>query len=192
MNYTPQIGDIILEDSNKTGPKIVKFFMTAPTWYQHLWRKLRETQEHVAYYHVAMILSDGYNGDTNLVEEIEQQSKVQIADWNPNHRQIIFRKLNLQRADQKDLKQEALLDLGQGYDVLNCIGKFLTWLTGIKFFARYVEWPRAEICINRVAHWYRKAINEKFGVYKHSELTTHMIYKYLVNNEEYVVVYKKG
>ena len=41
-------------DSNKNGPKIVKFFQTAPTWVHHLWRKIRGTQEVVEYYHVGM------------------------------------------------------------------------------------------------------------------------------------------
>ena len=191
MSYIPQIGDIILEDSDNTGAKIVKFFMTAPTVWHHLWRKIRSNQEKVKYYHVAMIINNGFNGFTGLGDEIEQQSKVQLADWNPNHKQIIFRKIELIKEDMEDLKQEALSDLGQGYDILNCFGKFLTWLTGIKFFARYMEYPKAEICINRVAHWYKQVLNERFGVVTHSELTTHMIYKYLINCGKYKIVYKK-
>jgi 5S rRNA maturation endonuclease (ribonuclease M5) len=36
VNYKPQIGDIVLIDSDQTGARIVKFFMTAPTWYKHI------------------------------------------------------------------------------------------------------------------------------------------------------------
>lgn len=188
-NYTPQIGDIILEHSNKTGPKTVMFFMTAPTIWHHLYRKIRGTQEKVEYYHVAMILNNGFNGFTGLAEEIEQQAKVQIADWNSDRKQIIFRKIELSREDKQDLKQEALSDIGQGYDVVNCFGKFLTWLTGIKLFARYMEWPKKEICINRVAYWYKQIIKERFGVVAHSELTTFTLYKYLISSTQYKVVY---
>ena len=43
-----QKGDLFLVDSDNTGAKIVKFFMIAPTWYHHLWRKIRGTQEEVS------------------------------------------------------------------------------------------------------------------------------------------------
>jgi hypothetical protein len=184
MDYIPQLGDIILEDSNKVGPRIVKFFMTAPTVYHHIYRAITRKQEIVDYYHVAMIL--------NETEEIEQQSKVQISEWKKDHKQIIFRRIDLTLEEQQLLKKEALKDIGQGYDVLNCIGKFLTWLTGIKFFARYVEYPKAEICINRVSHWYKNALKEKFGAVTHSELTTQTIYTYLIQDIKYKIVYMKS
>lgn len=190
MNYEPKIGDIILEDSKQTGPKIVKFFMTAPTWYQYIWRVITGKQEKVEYYHVEMMINDGFSGFSGQADIIEQQWKVQLADWNPNTKQIIFRKKD-QDWNNRHLKEIALKDIGKKWDVLNAVGKFLTWLTGIPLFARYVEWPSAEICINRVAYWYREAIGEKFGAKTHSELTTHSLYKYLINNDDYEVVYKK-
>ena len=44
-SITIKPGDIFLVDSNKKGPKIVKFLQVAPSWYHHLWRKIRGTQE---------------------------------------------------------------------------------------------------------------------------------------------------
>jgi len=190
MNYIPQIGDIILSDSNKTGPKIVKFFMTAPTVFQHLWRKIRGTQEKVKYYHVSMIINNDFNEQTNLVDIIEQQATVKLSDWSLNKRQIIFRKKNLAPQEKQYLKNMALEDIDLGYDVLNCFGKFLTWLTGIKLFARYLEWPKVEICINRVLSWYWE-IEEKFDYQTHSEATTHTWYKKLLANLNYEIVYQK-
>lgn len=168
-------GDIFLIDSNKTGAKIVKFFQTAPTWYQHLWRKIRKTQETVLYYHVGMF--------TSQEKIIEQQAKVVEKS---SHRILatdkkifIARRKYISATQKKKLLKEAFEDLGKGYDILNCIGKFLTWLTGFPIFARYLEYPDQEICINRVAQWYKTALGETFGAKTHSELTTHLIYKYI-------------
>ena len=69
-----QPGDIFMNDRpNKTGVKIVKFFMTSPTWIHHLWRKIRRTQEIVRFFHPG-IVSD----DTEKV--FEQQKYVQLSD----------------------------------------------------------------------------------------------------------------
>lgn len=191
MGYEPQIGDIVLEDSNKTGAKIVKYFMRSKTLWIDLWRILTNKLEKVQYYHVAMLLSNGFNGFSNTATIAEQQWKVQLDDWNPNSRQIIFRKKDLKVEQQVSLKVIALNDMKKKWDVLNAIGKFLTWLTGIPLFARYVEFPGAEICVNRVASWYWKKDIDKFGVKNHSELTTHLLYKYLINNPNYEVVYRR-
>lgn len=184
--YEPQTGDIILEDSNRFGARMVKYFMRSPTLWQDLYRMFKKTLENVEYYHVAMIhqVKDG------KITEIEQQNKVQIGDWNKDHPQIIFRKKNLPMSKQRMLRWFSECYLGGGYDIVNIFGKLLTWLTGFKFFARYVEWPIDEICVNRVAHWYNMIVREDFGVQEHSELTTHQLYKYLLNNSEYEVVYK--
>lgn len=186
MNYKPQVGDIILEDSNKFGARIVKFFMTAPTFYQHAWRAIFKTQEIVEYYHVAMI----YKVEGSIIKEIEQQNVVKINDFNPTKPQIIFRKKNLSTIKQNVLKIVSELDLDEGYDILNVFGKLLTWLTGFPWFARYIERPEEDICVNRVAYWYKIVCHENFGVLEHSELTTHQLHKYLLNNNEYKVVYK--
>lgn len=182
-----QEGDFFLVDSNKTGPKVVKYFMTAPTIYQHYWRKLRGTQEEVKYYHAGMFIS--------RYQIIEQQGKVVIKDsgklLNTHNRVLIFRKKGITAIQQRNLHRNALLDIGRGYDGLNCIGKLLTWLTGIKFFARYIEWPRADVCINRIAYWAKQTLKETFGAKTHSELTTHLVYKYIKTHpEKFIIVYE--
>lgn len=184
-NYVPQVGDVILSDSNRFEAKCVKFLMQSPTIWHQIYRFIFRKLEQVLWYHVAMILND----DTNLIEIIEQQKFVRLADWNPNNNQIIFRKINLIKEDKEDLKQEALSDIGQKYDVLNIFGKLLTWLTGIKWFCRYVEAKNKEICVNRVAKWYWNTTNEKFDVLTHSELTTQTLYKYLLNDPNWQIVY---
>lgn len=179
-------GDIFLIDSKKTGPKIVKFFMTAPTVFHHLWRKIRGTQEVVLYYHVGMFIKQ----DTIA----EQQSKVLIRTsekvLNTSDRLFIARRKDLKPFQQRYLTEGAIADVGAGYDIVNCIGKFITWLTGIKWFARYMETKKEEICVNRGAKWYKNGIGEKFGVKTHSELTTHMMYKYIKNSDNWAVIYE--
>ena len=180
-------GDIGLIDSRKRGPGIVKFFMTAPTMWHHLWRKIRGTQEEVKYYHVFMFL------DKETI--IEQQGKVieraSNKVLNSGDRVCVIRFKDINVGQSFDLQKEARKDLGQGYDVVNCIGKFFTWLTGIKLFARYMEYPNQEICINRVAQWYKTVLNAKFGAKTHSELTTHAMYKYVkAHPETFKIVYE--
>jgi hypothetical protein len=184
-NFLP--GDIFLVDSNKTCPKVVKFFQTAPTWYQHIWRKIRGTQEKVLYYHVGM-----FADSSNI---IEQQSKVVLKSakklLSTHNEVLIIRKKGITKAEQIKLFSVALNDLEETYDIVNCFGKFFTWLTGIKFFARYMQLPNQDICINRVCYWYRKALNETFGFKTHSEITTHTLYKYVMSHlDQWTIVYR--
>jgi len=188
-DYFPEVGDIILEDSQKTGAKIVKFFMAAPTVWQYLWRAVWKTQQWVPYYHVAMISAINYNY-TTTTRIIEQQTKVQEDDWNKNTVQIIFRRKNLTLADREKLLAIAVADMRKGWDVLNAFGKFLTWLTGIPLFGMFIQWPGQEICVNRVAAWYEKAFGEKFGALTHSEVTTQTMYRYLILSNNYTIVYQ--
>jgi len=187
-------GDIFMIDSNKTGPKIVKFFQTAPTWLHHIWRKLFGKQEEVLYYHVGLF----GRGINEKYYVIEQQAKVKVRDeyytrklLSSSNRLLIIRRKDIGELGRDRIVAEAMEDIGKGYDILNCFGKFLTWLTGIKLFARYLEWPDQEICINRVAQWYKNAIGEKFGAKTHSELTTHTMYKYIKSRPElWEIVYE--
>lgn len=187
MNFLP--GDLILVDSNKTGPKIVKFFMTAPNAYIHLWRKIRGNQEKVNYYHVAMILNDH--------EIIEQQGEVEIAPLektlNKNENLLFVRYKNTTPDQRARCASIAKADLGEKWDVLNAIGKFITWLTAIPLFARYIQKPEDEICVCRVGLWWRNAFGEKFGVKDHSELTTHKMYNYIMSHlDKFEIVYAQG
>ena len=185
-DYTLTTGDIILVDSQKGGAKIVKFFMTAPTWVQYLWRAIRGTQKHIPYYHVRMAIPTS----TEPLRCIEQQAKVETRDWNPLSVQAIFR-TNLTEDQKVRLTLRSIEDIGQGYDILNIVGKTLTWLTGIKVFGRYLQWPRAEVCVNRVAYWYEKEVGETFGAVTHSEVTTQSMYESMLNNPKYTCVYQK-
>jgi hypothetical protein len=180
VNYKPQIGDIVLIDSDQTGARIVKFFMTAPTWYKHIWRALWKTQTKVEYYHVAMMLEDTM---------IEQQYRVRTKDWNPNSKQMIFRRKKLTVHEKTQLQAVSKNDLKKKWDILNAIGKFFTWLTGIPLFAMFVQWPNHEICVCRVASWYEIVLNEKFGCLTRSEITTQRMYEYLKLNPKYEIVY---
>lgn len=182
-----QAGDIFLVDSNKKGPRIVKFFQVAPTVYQYFWRKLLGTNEKVLYFHVGMFY--------NETEIIEQQGKVvrKSADklLATKNRIFIARRKDSCKTNREALQKVATADLGQGYDVLNIIGKFLTWLTGIPLFGMFLQWPKAEVCVNRVAHWYREVFGEKFGNLTHSDVTTHEMYKYIKSNPDlYEVVFE--
>lgn len=183
-----QPGDFFLVNSNKTGAKIVKGLQTAPTVWQHLWRKYKGTQETVEFYHVGLF--------KNKDEIIEQQWKVVEKSsaklLNTGNEVLILRKKEISKYHQTELVAYAEKDLGEGYDVLNCFGKLFTWLTGIPYFARYMEMSDRDICINRVAYWYRKAIGSTFGAKTHSELTTHTLYKYVMSHlgDEWVIVYR--
>lgn len=180
-------GDFFLVDSKKTGAKWVKFFQTAPTWLQHLWRKLRETQEKVLFYHVGMFWDK-----SNL---IEQQGKVIKRSANKlldtDNEVLIVRLRNITQLGREKLIKVAEEDLGEGYDIVNIFGKFFSWLTGILLFARYLQLPNQDICVNRVGYWYKKALGVKFGAKTHSELTTHTLYKYVISHpNQFEIVYR--
>ncbi len=184
---TFQPGDVFLVDSHRTGAKIVKFFQTAPTWVQHIWRKIRGTQEKVLFYHVGMMY-DKFN-------IIEQQSKVIKRDntklLNTNNELLVIRKIGITKQEQERLIEVAEKDLGERYDVLNIFGKLFTWLTGIPLFAMFMQFPNQDICINRVAYWHKEALGDKFGGSTHSILTTHMLYKYILSRPDvYKIVYR--
>lgn len=181
-------GDIILVGSNKTGPKIVRFFMASPNMFVHFFRFITRKQEYVPFYHVAMVY--------NSKKIIEQQMKVGIKSsdkiLNTSNNLFIFRYKGATKGDRELLKSIAEKDIGQKWDVLNAIGKFLTWLTAIPLFARYIEYPKQEICVCRTALWYRKVFNEKFGVKRHSELTTQKMYNYVKSNlDKFTIVHEK-
>lgn len=187
MEYNAQCGDIFLCDSDRTGAKIVKFFMTAPTWYQYLWRAIRGTQEQVRYYHAGMILSD--------TQMIEQQSKVQYGDT----QKILSRKITIYRYKNPHpvdfilfpeiVKERAINQLGQGYGVEDVIAHTIAWLTGLQFIVKIVGGlsRNSDICVNRVARWYNHICD--FGTNKY-EITTKTMDEYCKNHpEEWEVVY---
>jgi hypothetical protein len=182
MEYKAKVGDIFLCDSDRTGAKIVKFFMTASTAWQYIWRAINHTQEEVRYYHAGMILFD------NVM--IEQQSKVQYGDTQKilSRRITIYRKKSLTLEQQRLLKERAEAQLGQGYGVEDVIAHTITWLTGIRLFTYVIGAlsRNSDICVNRVARWYNHI--DDFGTNKY-EITTKVMDEYCSFSPDWQVVY---
>lgn len=176
-------GDILMFDSNKTGPRIVKFFMTAPTFWHYLWRAIRGTQEKVKYYHVAMVYDSGI-GETGL--KGEQQWKVKFSDLYPIPESGVFiaRYRRMTEDAKTQIMAEIRKDLGKNWDLLNVLGKTMTYFTGIRFFAQYVQWPGQEICVDRVAEWIWRVFRYLFGTHNFEETTTHVMYKWIKSHPQ--------
>ncbi len=197
MNYIPKCGDIFLCDSNRTSANIVKFFMTAPTWYQYIWRAIRRTQEEVRYYHAGMILGETFMIETKdgiqKGDMVEQQSKVQLGETEKilSRKIIIYRNKKLTDQQRFDLGEAARTDIGEGYGILSILGKTLTWLTGITLFVDLMHLGDADICVNRIAYWYWKSNGKLFGVKNFRRTTTETMDKYCLNHpEEWEIVYQ--
>ncbi len=185
MEYTAQLGDIFLCDSDRFAAKMVEFLMQSPTVWQQIWRFFRHTLTPTKYYHAGMIL--------DAAKMIEQQGKCQYGETQKilSRRIIILRKKSLTDAQRANLQKVALNDLGKGYGVLSCIGKLFTWLTGIRWFEDVIHWPNDEICINRVCLWYWEATAELFGVHNYRESTTLTVETYCKHyTDEWEIVYE--
>lgn len=168
-----QSGDIFLVDSTKTGAKIVKFLMIAPTLWHWLFRKAFGGQNKVDYYHVGMVFND---------KVIEQQSKVEFEDIydaiTKKEHYVVWRRKNLSEEMKINLLNRATTDLGKGYDILLILGRTLTWLTGIKWFTRHIQSKGKEFCVTRVAGWYKEVVGTTFGCKTYHEVTTDIIDDY--------------
>lgn len=183
-------GDVFIINANHTGAKIVKYLQTAPTVWQYIWRAIRGTQEEVLYYHAGIVL--------NSLETVEQQWKCEIGNFqrilNSKNSCLIFRlRPVFSLADGNDIIQIAIKDIGKPYGILHSIGKTITWLTGIKWFCRYLKEPNGEICINRVCKWIYLYCGLTFGERTYTELTTHIVTKYIKNNPDlFEIVYERN
>ena len=181
-----QIGDIVFEDSDRQGAKIAKFFMTAPNVFIHIYRAITKTQEKVEYYHPFVIFDDK--------RLIEQQLKVGFDDKeNYNKKKfIVFRRTNTNATDVLKFLYIAESEVGQIWGIFHTIfGRSLTWLTGIKFFTRYVKLPNEEVSAGRVARWLYKTYGETFGKKTYQECTTHDMVKHMKKSRDYKIIYKK-
>ena len=199
MEYIAQCGDIFLTNSDKTGAKIVKFLQQAPTLWQWIYRQIKGTQEPVRYYHAGMVLSSK--------QIIEQQWEVQFGQtadilnkdviiyrYKENDKNIIYSdkiaKIDRVGRIKEVVKSRAIEDLGKIYDIPQLIGKTLTWLTGIKWFVRFLGGlsKEEEICVTRITEWYDNIC--EFGVPTNSEITTKIIDEYCqAHPEEWEIVY---
>lgn len=183
MNYTPQVGDIFLNNSSRLGAKIVKFLQQEPTLWTWLYKKIfKKEMNAVNYYHAGMVI--------NEKEIIEQQWKVQKDELDKilTRDVIIFRKNSLTDEEKQILIKSSEEDLGKTYDILLMIGKLLTWLTGIKWFAEYVQFNDTEFCVSAVADWYWK-IGEHFELEAKELITSDIMEEYCLKSEEWDVVY---
>lgn len=171
-------GDIFFTDNYSVASKIVKFLMVAPTIWQYIWRAIRKTQNEVRFYHAGLILSQD--------EMIEQQSDVRFGNTEKIFRKeyVIWRNKKLSNLESHMITEIAKLDLGKKYDILLCVGKLFTWLTGIKIFTRVIQQREKEICVTRVAKWYQLATGINFNCKTWHEVTTDIIDDYCCAHPE--------
>lgn len=182
-------GDIFFIDSDKTGPKIVKFLMTAPNVFVHIFRTIFRKQEKVEYYHPGLFVS------TRRI--IEQQWKVEYKEaekiLKSTRPLIVFRRKRVSSNINQQFIANAQEDLGQKWGIVHTLfGRFPTWLTGIPLFARYIKLPNSEVSAGRVARWLYETFGETFGHERYTEATTHTMVKYMLAHPElYEVIYKR-
>jgi len=187
MNYEPKFGDIFLSDSNRLGAKIIKFLQEAPTLWHWIYRQIRGTQQTCRYYHAGMVF--------DYEQIIEQQGKVQVVPLKKilSRSIVIYRYKILNDFERRLIRTRATEDIGKGFDIPLIIGKTLTWLTGIRWFATIIGKlsKNEEICISRVAKWYRGICT--FGVKDYNLVTTKILDEYCLNNSsKWEVVYQNG
>ena len=180
-------GDIFLNDYDILAARIVKFLMKYPTLWHFLFGRLWGWKpDEVRYYHAGIVL------DRDTV--VEQQWKVRLATT----RNQIFRKPSvvwrcpfLTENARKRIVEEAVRMVGRSYDWLQIVGKLLTWLTGLKWFERKVQFPTKEMCCTLVARCYFKAGVTTFGKSTWMEVTTDDIDDYC-QREGWIKVYEGG
>jgi hypothetical protein len=183
MDYTPQLGDIALCASTRLSAKIVMFLQQEKTIWHWIYKKIfNKPMNEVKYYHGLMVL--------NEKEIIEQQWKIQIDSLDKilTRDIIIFRKNNLTDKEKNILYINAIQDLGKTYDILLMFGKTLTFVTGIKWFAKHIQQPDKEFCISAVADWYWQ-IGIQFGLETKELITTDIMEEYCLKSEEFDVIY---
>jgi len=178
MEIKLQPGDIFLTYNYRTGAKIVKFLMQSPTIYHQIWRWYKKTLEPVNFYHAGMILSDTQMIEQQGIVKYNPVSKIFKKDY------VIFRRTDITYCEQVRLVGIAEDDLGEGYGILECFGKFITWITGIKYFSKWFDMKDRAICVVRVAEWYRNP----------NYITIKDMYSYCKNSDnwETIAEYIKG
>jgi len=171
-------GDIYLTTSTKLGAKIVLFLMQSPTIYHQIWRWARGTLNTVTFYHAGMVL--------NEEQIIEQQATVRLNTTKRinSKNYIIWRSKNLTEQDRNKLVETSIADLGKGYGIWECIGKTISWLTGIKLSCNWIEVKDTAICVVRVAEWYLEATGINFGEADPDYITTAIMHSYCIAHPE--------
>ena len=180
-----KFADIFLNDATFFFARVVKFLMKYPTLWHFLFGKIWGWKpDEVRYYHAGLIIDDRY--------VVEQQWRVRVAGINQvtEKKSIVWRRPEpLTRYEESAIMNE-LMSIGerQVYDWLHILGKFLTWLTGIKYFERHVQFPSREICCTLVARCYA-AIGIDFGKSNWTEVSTDDIDDYC-EAQKWIKVYE--
>ena len=189
-------GDIFFTDSDKTGPKIVKFLMQSPTLFHWAIGKIggifskkfkAKFISPVRMYHAGIFLSPEVF--------IEQQWKI---EYNNNvqgildKKHVIWRYKHLTEEQADKIQNLAESRLGTSYDLWLILGKTLTWLTGIKWFVKNVEAKNKDICITFVAYLYFTCVGYKWGRRTWHEITTDIMDDWnAVHKEDWEVISKR-
>jgi len=167
--YCQEEGDIIFQEEGHWRDKLSRYIMSSKS----IWHFLSGKRETVLFYHVSVAYAD------RLVIE-QKRWGIQMVNWKPHKKQIIFRPL-LNRT-------ENFIIIKQKYDFLNCFGHLLAWLTGIQIF-RCLHSKNRQNCVLMGMRYCQDNCNEKFPVKKLWEFHTQDFYKYLLNNPYYEIVY---
>lgn len=173
-------GDIFFTDSDKTGPKIVKFFMQSSTvWHWVLGKILKRFFPDFVSKHlispVRMYHAGIFRDQTNIIEQQWKIQDVPHANKILKNKHVIWRLKRLSDMQRRLIVQEAEKHVGQTYDVLLIVGKTLTWLTGIPWFVRHIQNKDKEICVTFVAYLYYWGCGYTWGRKEYSEVTTDVI-----------------
>jgi len=168
--YYQEEGDIIFQEEGHWRDKISRYVMSSKS----LWHYLVGKRESVSYYHVCVAY-----GNEVIIEQ--KRWGIQIVNWKPGKKQIIFRSINKTNNVYVECRK---------YDFLNCLGHLLAWITGIQQF-RYLHSKNKQNCV-LMTMWHCVAnCDEVFPLVKCLwEWHTHDLYKYILNNPNYKIVYK--
>lgn len=182
------IGDIIFQDTDKFFVKILKYLMRSPSIWHDLFRIITGKIKKCEYYHPVVVISHNKTAEQQKIVQYDDL----IDELNYDKFIIVRRKDNL-IADELNLTNLIEEELGQPWGYLNVLGKFLTWLTNIKLFGRYIKRKNEEVSALRIARWYYKVFGETFGEKDYRDNTTQTMVQYVLNNpDKYNVIYKKG
>jgi len=166
--YEQQKGDIILLEEGHWRDKLSRVVMSSETVWHYLLKKID-----VPYYHTSIAYAD------KLIIE-QKRWGLQMVNWNPNKKQIIFRPKNY--CGEFRIVEEK-------YDFLNCFGHLMAWLTGIKYFKR-LHLKGRQTCVLMGMLFCQDNCGEKFPVKKLWEWHTQDLYRYLLKSSDYEMVYK--
>ena len=175
-----QKGDIFFTDSDKTGPKIVKFLMQSPTvWHWAVGKIVGIFSKKLKAKFISPVRSYHAGMFTGPERIIEQQWKIQSRPLKDTkiigRKHVVWRYKHLTKGQADVLAILAEARIGTTYDIMLILGKTMTWLTGIKWFVRTIESKNKDICITFVAYLFFEAEIYKWGKETWHEITTDLM-----------------